>query len=544
MKKINLTKYALGLAAAATIAIACSPTEEIDKIKDSIGIRINTELMSSYAYIKVYDVNDGSTPPNAKLEVTSANESNVFQVSGSKDLTLVNGRIGIGLHPRAFSGSEPVSVDLLFTADDCDPVTKTVVFDPAFNGVIDLDVPLLNYANLPESVQVEETSAELSEDGTLEEDMNLEVEPTAESDVAMDVEVPAGTQFVNDAGEVLQGGSVTLNTVAFDATDGDVLESAFPGGLTADNIVVGNDTVSGGFVPAGFASFEITVGGEEATSFTQPVEVKTSIAPAYNPATNEQIKAGDTLEIYSYDDDAAQWTYEGDATVVDGENGLEVSYKASHFSTWSFGYKVPICDPAIDWSFISGWLNAYPGLITVVNFYVPGSDQYVGGIVTTGSDIQQGIFADKTLLNALVLPSYTVRYTFLYQGTYIWNGQFSVANPCDGVVLDEIEFDTSLIQDQEYIEFNATGKCASKPNYEFRPTFTVEYRLSNSGEPYRKLGDIKNGSFRTSSLEVGTAYDFYVLYDGEVYEKTNVVFDSNVYDFAFDVPEDICATLP
>ena len=132
----------------------------------------------------MYDVNDGSTPPNAKLEITSANEANVFQVSGSKDLTLVNGRIGIGLHPRAFSGSEPVSVDLLFTADDCDPVTKTVVFDPAFNGVIDLDVPLLNYANLPETVQVEETSAELSEDGTLEEDMNLEVEPTAESDVA------------------------------------------------------------------------------------------------------------------------------------------------------------------------------------------------------------------------------------------------------------------------------------------------------------------------------------------------------------------------
>ena len=77
-------KYALGIISAFLI-MACSPTEEIDKIKDSIGINIDTELMTETAFIKVYDIADqGVVPNNAKVEVTSANEAQfVFQQSGS-----------------------------------------------------------------------------------------------------------------------------------------------------------------------------------------------------------------------------------------------------------------------------------------------------------------------------------------------------------------------------------------------------------------------------------------------------------------------------
>ena len=42
---MKFTKYVLGLAAAASI-MACNPTEELDKLKDSIQININTELMT------------------------------------------------------------------------------------------------------------------------------------------------------------------------------------------------------------------------------------------------------------------------------------------------------------------------------------------------------------------------------------------------------------------------------------------------------------------------------------------------------------------
>ena len=37
---------------------------------------------------------------------------------------------------------------------------------------------------------------------------------------------------------------------------------------------------------------------------------------------------------------------------------------------------------------------------------------------------------------------------------------------------------------------------------------------------------------------------FRVIYDGDVYEKKNVLIDQmSNYDFTFDVPEDICSKL-
>ena len=114
-------------------------------------------------------------PSNVKIQVTSSNEQDVFQVSGSRDLTLVEGRIGIGLHPRAFN-VRVTSVDLLITADNYLDVTKTITFDTDENGqdVLNVDIPMVNLSNPPEGIEVSEVSASLS-DGSLNEELSLVV---------------------------------------------------------------------------------------------------------------------------------------------------------------------------------------------------------------------------------------------------------------------------------------------------------------------------------------------------------------------------------
>ena len=48
-----------------------------------------------------------------------------------------------------------------------------------------------------------------------------------------------------------------------------------------------------------------------------------------------------------------------DGTVVEGENGLELSYKTTHFSWWNFGFKV---EDVVIHMLVKLNLNSYPGL--------------------------------------------------------------------------------------------------------------------------------------------------------------------------------------
>ena len=63
------------------------------------------------------------------------------------------------------------------------------------------------------------------------------------------------------------------------------------------------------------------------------------------------------------------------------------------------------------------------------------------------------------------------------------------------------------ISPAEGIKFRAVVHCSSKANYEFRPSFRVEYKDPSS--PYREvrenytfLGDVKDGVFETELLEL------------------------------------------
>ena len=113
--------------------------------------------MTKSAYVKVFDIQNGLVPSNVKVEVTSSNEQFVFQVSGSRDLTLVEGRIGIGLHPRAFVDDEPVKIDLLITADNYLDVTKTITFDTTKMDKMCYSIltfAMVSKSNPPEGIEV------------------------------------------------------------------------------------------------------------------------------------------------------------------------------------------------------------------------------------------------------------------------------------------------------------------------------------------------------------------------------------------------------
>jgi len=88
--------------------VACSkPTENIKLVVD-------TDIIKYTALVQVTDAQTGNTAPaNASIAVVGANAAHIYEISGKKEIKLVQGMVTIGLHP-----------DIVPTAQN--PITATV----------------------------------------------------------------------------------------------------------------------------------------------------------------------------------------------------------------------------------------------------------------------------------------------------------------------------------------------------------------------------------------------------------------------------------
>ncbi|PKL76125.1 MAG: hypothetical protein CVV27_11900, partial [Candidatus Melainabacteria bacterium HGW-Melainabacteria-1] len=117
--------------------------------------------------------------------------------------------------------------------------------------------------------------------------------------------------------------------------------NAFPGGFAPDGVSADGQSQQGYFVTGGFVSVDITDGaGNKAAQFSQPAQVTIQIpAGTTNPDTQQPVKAGDTIGIWSHDTTTGKWSLEGQGQVLAGSNGnFDVTYAVSHLSYWNLDW--------------------------------------------------------------------------------------------------------------------------------------------------------------------------------------------------------------
>jgi hypothetical protein len=150
------------------------------------------------------------------------------------------------------------------------------------------------------------------------------------------------------AGNALSG-TVTTEITHFDASNRSAITS-FPGGFTVN--AQGSGT--GGFVSAGFASINMRVGNTLVEQFSQPVSVQMSINPnTINPTTGTNVRPGDIIPLWSYDETNAIWKFEGNYTVNSkiGSGGKQELYVQKDDVTHLSWYN-------LDWFFNSCYQSA------------------------------------------------------------------------------------------------------------------------------------------------------------------------------------------
>jgi len=174
------------------------------------------------------------------------------------------------------------------------------------------------------------------------------------------IEIPQSTIMRDKDGKALTG-KVEAKVAQFDPNSEEAL-AAFPGGFAANitnpeavNAAPNSQSSDGEetkgeviFQSAGFTAVEINVGGEKVEKFDTPINISMRIPKGtLNPKTKKKVAVGDIVPIWSYDAAKDKWSYEGEGTVVNNNNGtpadfsddyLEVPYTATHLSYWNLDW--------------------------------------------------------------------------------------------------------------------------------------------------------------------------------------------------------------
>lgn len=184
------------------------------------------------------------------------------------------------------------------------------------------------------------------------------VDGTTEPVGAATVTFPAGVKATSSTGATIDTtGGVTVSVTKYSNNEATAL-SAFPGGFTpsvevpatapAGTIPTETTADTGAFISGGFAQFNVTAAdGTPLKTFDKDLTLKIDLPKGSLNREGEEIVAGDTYPIWSFDQDSGKWVYETDGTVkekspVDAKS-FEVEFTSKHLSYWNLDFYGTTC---------------------------------------------------------------------------------------------------------------------------------------------------------------------------------------------------------
>lgn len=522
----NLLYFAGSFLPLITIIWCCTkPT------KDFV-INVNSNIISYTATFDFTDARTGAVPPGLSVALTGADAGVIYDYSGTKALQLSNGKLTVGVHPNSNPvGNATLSFNIIATADNYLPVNIPVTIGST-NYNQNFSVPIINTDTPPNGVGTREQNNTLT-GGTTTAGFSVATTTNTFTATSIGLTIPAGTQLRNAANTVISGNSVNSVLASFDPVQ-DIPSISIPGGQVQTN-VTGGPSSSVVFQPAGFATVILKVGNTEVKNFSQSVSVQLGLnATTYNPVTNAVIKAGDVLDIYSYQVETGAWRYESAATITTTGGRLFANFSVNH-----------LC------SFLAHVRNtlqpcANGGTIT---FSAPqinpnSSEQFILDITPTGLGnnmppvLSQYItLHDKDVINfrritagAVNIKISQVDYThyklYDYKNRGVQVGSQTV-NLCASGQPASIQI---TYAPGTYITGTGVAVCPNNNTVVFLPPdgAQVYYRRSGTGDAYRILGTIVNQAITTTQLVTGQQYDLRGNYSGKLVGRSNILIRDGV----------------
>ena len=473
-----------------------------------VNVLFDAQVITYKAGLQLKDANGAALPGNIDVTVTGTDAGSIYDFSGTKKIYAPNGVITLGVHPKEIpTASKTLSFNVIIKIPGYEEknIPMTIAVNQFSQDIKGITMVKTTVPTPYTSVAVKDFP--LGAGGATTAVSSFATPSTAAVPQTTSISIPVGTTFKDANGNVLTGGSLTAQAINFDAGD-PALVSLFPGGdLSAAN-VVGPDGTTGEafFSPAGFTDITMFVGGVEVRQFSTPINVSIQVDPAFkmNGAATA-IKAGDLLQVYSYQVSSGQFKYEAEvAATVDAAGKLAIPFTTNHLTKFIVGevFSKKSCTiPEV--TFIAPWLQANSTVVSIEVLTLDGAKRLAyteSQVVFNGTKVS---FDD--------LPPFAVSYIIRQGTTTIAAG--NITDPCAGNDFSVTLPNPALPVDLVTLLLNV--KC---PQGQITvPNFDLYYKAVGAPDSqYTLLGTVTNGSIKTTLLKVGTSYDFRAFWGNTV----------------------------
>jgi hypothetical protein len=497
-RRASLLKAVL-LTSVLGVFLGCQDLKDIqnlDPLKDVV-FKLNYEPAKTLMQGLVVDAATG-----AQLEVAISvgifgpDANRVITYEGVKTTTFKNdkGDIFIGLQGSVPSETKPAEIRVVVDAPGYIGSSQYLTIREAKPAPF--EIRLVKESAPPAGVTVKEEVVETSATGVTRTAETISTPISASNSTQVTVDIPANTQLKDDKGQPVTGNLQAQ--VASYSSQNETSITAFPGGfetrVSRDN--AGNANAAGAFVTAGFTSIEITSSsGQKVSNFSQPVKVEMEISPALiNPETDQPVKPGDKVPVFSYNENNGEWVYENEVTVKSQNGELQVELAVTHLSWYN-----------LDW-FYRSRPSCTAGAWNVTG--VPTGQSFSWILYVNNAYRASGRNgANDRQVNFLYPPPGTGRLEiFAPNGARI--GSSTVSNIC-GSRSVAVSFPATLVNATVVVR----AYCENDNRIQINPSAWVYYRKAGSNGAFA-TAYFTAGKGTLTGLEPNTNYEAGVYYQG------------------------------
>lgn len=584
MKNI-IKKLTLTVTISLTLLVGCS--DFFDKI-DDFNVGVTNAIFEQSAVIELQDYfgnQQDVVDADLKVEFSGADADKLVNEAGETKLTETDGFIQLNVNPNKSTGVKELNFNITVSGGnyrtETFPVTLTDTISLIQLKLLDKD--RFRFSGIDNVSKTATLSA-----NTLNTEITLATSKTNAIRKST-VNIKTGTQFKDKQGNILTGNQLN---VFLETTDANGISQYLSEYTYKDE---SGETIT---KPAKFYSgnVEITmdVNGVDVKEFTNPIAVSIEIpATANNPFTNEVVKIGDTLPVYTNEEDSQEWTYHGLGTLVAGETSetLTINFETTHLSSYSIiEFEETGCSEILDFNYNITAENLpadFDGTVNIVAgySYKPNSGEILTGnfnlfeiSIKNGkinsiknsieraqrsnigsfwegiasslvnsintllvSSIKQAINSSKPkgtyYLNSEIFFDYEIYFTL--NGAKLNNDFTKVSSFVDCNLGVNLTSGLSL-PNQKTIAVGLAGKCGEK---NFIPDgFPIYVERANGTFSYE--GVIKKGFVFLRGFELGKQYNFKTFYKGKSYFYKWTFESTTFFDFNYPIPDGACDLIP
>lgn len=474
--------------------------------------RINTGIYSSPLMVRFLNANPDATnqPKNFTVTISGKDANKVVLGSGGTNFKTANGMLPLALNGVSPTPQNPVIFSVYADIPGFAPVSQSFIITDTTPQV--RSVFAVEYANPTNGtaafIQQTRLNAGVSPAVTLSTQTNAGMGEISS------IAIQEGTQMLDVNGNAVSGDQLKTKVVHFGTGTTSSLAS-FPGGLTAPD-AIGKDgqPIPGGvtFVTGGLLSIKMFAGSTEVKKFSKPLNVTMEMKnDVVNPGTNQAVAVGDTIPVWSLNEETGQWKYESMGTVaMDGNGKLAVQFQAAHLSCWNLDWW---------WSCFGSYPTCNNPLTVIIHTdptYCSGNyevtltterGQYLGAL--HGTELYNGFTC--VFINTPVIEKAKIVITDNSTGRVV--GQSILFTPCSQGTI-EVTLGKPTPPDLVKINITVEGKCTNR-NAAFNINGWFSFYLAGAGPLGDKTLIYVNNGQATVSLLNGATYTIEACYDNE-----------------------------